>query len=178
MIDILQMAFGDAMPRAITALGGKYWVQDNSETPDTMQVSYEYPDFLGSWEHRCGNVDGFTSRLMGLQFHGSRGTLYVDRNGFDLTAEKGSDLKPEEAKVTAHPHPAHWANFIECVKSRKRPNSDIETCVRSTATTILGNLAYWQRMRADWEDARFTTVQGDLRPYLHREYRDPWKLEL
>ena len=43
MIDILQMAFGDPMPTRGSALGGKYWFQDDSETPDTMQATFEYP---------------------------------------------------------------------------------------------------------------------------------------
>src|SRR5690606_18092812 len=37
MLDIVQMAFGDPMPHGVVALGGKYWLKDDSETPDTMQ---------------------------------------------------------------------------------------------------------------------------------------------
>lgn len=55
MLDIVQMAFGDPMPRSVVALGGKYWLQDNSETPDTMQATYEYSGFLTTWEHRSNN---------------------------------------------------------------------------------------------------------------------------
>ena len=65
MIDILQMAFGEAMPKAVTALGGNLWFKDNRETPDTMQVTYEYPGFTGSWEHRCNNADAGTCTAHG-----------------------------------------------------------------------------------------------------------------
>jgi predicted dehydrogenase len=41
MIDILHMAFDEPMPKAVTALGGKFWFKDNRETPDTLQVAYE-----------------------------------------------------------------------------------------------------------------------------------------
>ena len=78
---------------------------------------------------------------MGINFHGSRGTLYVDRAVIRLTPEKGSDLEPFEMKRVADPHPLHWANFLDCVRTRKKPNSDIETCVRSSVTSILGNLS-------------------------------------
>ena len=44
-LDIVQMAFDEAMPAAITAMGGKLWFKDNRETPDTLQVTYEYPGF-------------------------------------------------------------------------------------------------------------------------------------
>lgn len=178
MLDALQMIFDEAMPGGVTAMGGKYWVTDNSETPDTMQASFEYPGFLGCWEHRCGNVANFISRQMGLQIHGDQATLYVDRSGLSLTPEKGSSVQPESLQRETPPHPQHWVNFIECVKSRKRPNSEIETCVRSSATCILGNMAYQHKARIDWDDSRKTILQENLRPFLDRRYRAPWKLEV
>jgi hypothetical protein len=42
-----------------------------------------------------------------------------------VTPEKGSDLAPFEMKRVADPHPLHWANFVECVRTRNKPNSDI-----------------------------------------------------
>lgn len=178
MIDIVQMAFDEAMPKAITALGGKFWYQDDTETPDTLQVTYEYPGFLGSWEHRSNNTEATRSRLMGAMFHGTRGTLYVDRAGFKVTPEKGSGLEATEMNRVADPHPLHWGNFLDCVRTRKRPNSDIETCYRSSATCFLGNVALQTRLRLDWDDKQQTVLQEQARPFLRREYRDPWKLEV
>jgi len=178
MIDILQMAFDDPMPKAATALGGKFWFQDDRETPDTMQVTYEYPGFIGSWEHRCNNTDGTKARLMGVSFYGTRGTLYVDRELYKLTPEKGSDLAPAEMKRVTDPHPLHWTNFLECVKSRQRPNSDIEKCFRSSAACLLGNIAYRSHLRVDWDDQSKTIVQPEAQKYMRREYRSPWKLEV
>ena len=113
-----------------------------------MQVTYEYPGFMASWEHRSNNVAGNRDRQMGITFHGSRGTLYVDRSIMRLTPEERSDLPPIEMKRVADPHPLHWANFLDCVRSRQRPNSDIETCCRSSAACILGNLALRTRLAA------------------------------
>ena len=177
MLDIVQMAFGESMPKAITALGGKYWLKDNSETPDTLQVALDYGTFLGSWEHRTNNTEATKARLMGITFHGSNGTLYLDRALFRLTPEPGSGLPAQEMKREADPHPLHWANFIDCVRTRKRPNSDIETCVRSSETCVLGNSAYRAAMRLDWDDKGHSVRQSEAEKYLHREYRAPWKLE-
>lgn len=178
VIDILQMALDDQMPKAVTALGGKYWLQDDTETPDTMQAAFEYNGFLGSWEHRCNNTEGLTARLMGTTFHGTKGTVYVDRAVLKVTPEKGSDLEPIEMKRVADPHPLHWENFLECVRTRKKPNSEIETCFRSTATCLLGNLSLRAKMRLDWDEANQTIVQPEGRKYMNREYRAPWKLEV
>ena len=178
MLDIVQMAFGEAMPKAVTALGGKYWLKDNSETPDTMQVTFDYGNFLGSWEHRNNNTDGTKARLMGITFHGTEGMLYVDRNLYRITPEPGSTLQPREIKREANPHPLHWANFIDCMRTRKRPNSDIENCVRSSETCLLGNAAYRGATRLDWDSARQTVSQTSASKYLFRQYRLPWTLEI
>jgi hypothetical protein len=94
-----------------------------------------------------------------------------------VTTEEGSDLKPFEMKRVADPHPLHWVNFLDCVRTRKRPNSDIETCVKSSITSILGNLSIQAGMRLDWDQQAQTVKQAAARPLLHREYRSPWKLE-
>ncbi|MEW5979965.1 MAG: Gfo/Idh/MocA family oxidoreductase [Acidobacteriota bacterium] len=178
MIDILQMAFDEAMPKAATALGGKLWFQDNRETPDTLQVTYEYPGFVGSWEHRCNNFDRTLSRPMGVTFHGTRGTLYVDRSLYKVYPERGSDLQAGEMKRVSDPHPLHWTNFLECLKTRRQPNSDLEKCFRSSVTCLLGNMAYRNQSRVDWDDERKTVLQPHLQQALSREYRQPWKLEV
>ena len=177
MLDIVQMAFGEQMPVSATALGGKYWFQDDTETPDTMQVTYEYPGFLATWEHRSNNTEATKSRLMGATFHGSLGTLYVDRNLCRLTPEQGSGIPPFEMARVSDPHPLHWANFVDCVRTRKRPNSDIETCVRSSATSILGNVSLRSKLRLDWDEVNRTTKQADARKFFAPNARPEWAIK-
>jgi hypothetical protein len=81
-------------------------------------------------------------------------------------------------KRVADPHPQHWANFLECVRTRQKPNSEIETCVRSSAACILGNVAYRAKTRLDWDERAWTVAQRDARKFLRREPRAPWKLEV
>jgi|SRR5580658_4892395 hypothetical protein len=38
-LDIVQMAFDEAMPRSVAAMGGKLWFNRQPETPDTLQVN-------------------------------------------------------------------------------------------------------------------------------------------
>jgi len=177
MIDIAHMAFGDPMPSTVAACGGKLWLQDNSETPDTMMAIYHYPGFIASWEHRTNNMEN-ANRVMSVTFHGDKGTLYVDRSLFRLTPEKDSGLTAMEVKRGVDGHPAHWTNFLECVRTRKQPNSEIETCVRSTAACLLGNVSFRAGLRLDWDGQARTVRQPEARPLLRREYRAPWKLEI
>jgi predicted dehydrogenase len=178
MIDIVQMAFGEQMPLSIAALGGKFWFTDDTETPDTMQVVYEYPGFLSTWEHRSNNTETAKKGLMGITFHGTRGTMYVDRALCRLTPEKGMGLEPFEMARVTDPHPLHWANFVKCIRTREKPNSDIETCVRSSATSILGNVSLRSKLRLDWEETHHTVTQPEARPLLHPDSRAQWAVKL
>lgn len=173
-LDIVQMAFDEKMPTAIACVGGKFRLKDNRETPDTIHASYEYPGFCGTYENRNGNAQSMFGKNGGILFFGDKGTLFVDRSEYRVIPEKGSDLKEEAVKSSNNSNMAHWANFLECVRTRQRPVSDIEKCYRSTATCLLANIALRSRLRIDWDGE--TIKQSEARKYMTREYRKPWKL--
>jgi len=179
VLDVVHMAFNEPMPSAVTALGGKYWLTDNRETPDTLVVTFEYPEgFLATYENRLCNAEMPLGQGYGTMFHGTEATLYVNRSFYRIIPERGSKLQPEEVKQSNNANVAHWADFIECIRTRRRPISDIETCYRTTAACILGNVSLLARTRVDWDPQRQTTRQPEARKFLWREYRDPWKLEV
>ncbi|MFN7925346.1 MAG: Gfo/Idh/MocA family oxidoreductase [Bryobacteraceae bacterium] len=178
LLDIVQMAFNEVMPTSITALGGKYRLTDNRETPDTLQVTYEYPGFIATYENRYGNNNSMFDKGYGILFHGDKGTLFVDRSLYKLIPEKGSEVQETEVKSGNNANVAHWANFLDCVKTRQKPNSDIEYCQRSSTTCILGNVSLRSKMRLDWDAKRWTTVQSEPRKFLSREERKPWRLSV
>ena len=177
-LDIVQLAFNEQMPKAVTASGGKFYIKDNRETPDTLQVTYEYPGFLAVYENREANSQSMFDKSGGILFHGTRGTMFLDRQGFKIVPEKGSDLKAEEVKSSDSGNARHWANFLECIKTRQRPTSDIEKCFRSTSTCLLGNIALQTRLHLDWDDQQLTIAQPEGRARMSREERAPWKIEV
>ena len=184
LLDIVQMAFNETEPKTITGLGGKFYLQDNRETPDTLQVTYEYPNgMIATYENRETNSQSMFNHGYGILFHGTEGTLFVDRAGYQLVPEKGSALAAanataEEEKREDDALQNHWRNFLDCIKTRKHPASDIEIGHHSTTTAILGNMAYRSKLRLDWDAQRETTLQTEPRHMLKREYRKPWKLEV
>jgi len=175
-LDIVQWAFNEQMPESIAAMGGKLYLQDNRDTPDTLQVTYEYPGFIAVYENRENNSQSMFQKSGGVLFHGDKGTLYVDRSGYQVIPEKGSTLEASEMKSTSGGNREHWTNFLECVRTRQQPTSDIEKCQHSTTTCLLGNVALRSRMRVDFDAAKWTVAQSEAKKYLTREYRKPWKL--
>jgi predicted dehydrogenase len=179
LLDIVQMAFNETEPATIAALGGKYYLEDNRETPDTLEVTYEYSSgMIVTYETRETNAQSMFHHGYGILFHGTEGTLFVDRAGYQLVPEKDSPLEAVEEQKSNDALDAHWQNFFDCIKTRKRPVSDIEIGHHSTATAILGNVAYRSKLRLGWDADRETTLQPEARHLLKREYRKPWKLEV
>ena len=176
-LDIVQMANNEEVPSAVTALGSKYFMTDNRDTPDTLQVTYEYPSgWVATYENRKGNAQSMFGKPGGILFCGKNGTLYVDRSDYHIIGERGSSIKEETVKSSNNAHVDHWTNFLQCVRTRQKPNSDIETCQRSTTTCLLGNVALRSKLRLDWDAKRWTTTQAEARKWLSREERKPWKI--
>ncbi len=186
LLDIVQWAMDVDAPQAVTASGGKLFLKDNRETPDTLQVTYEYPGWIAMYENRELNANPLMGKSYGILFHGTEGTLFVDRNGYELIPEtrgRGTAAvnrtEPVSDKNSNNHGASHFANFVECVRSRKRPVCDIETGHRSTSTCLLGNVAYRSRQRIEWDaKAEKITNAADARKYLSREYRKPWRLHV
>ena len=102
----------------------------------------------------------------------------VNRGGYQvIPAEKGEpfvDKDPAKRELNEK----HWANFLECIKTRQKPIAEIETTVRTSIACILSNLAMRSNQTLDWDDAAKTVKQKDARKLLEYHYRAPWKLEV
>lgn len=185
LLDIVHWAMKVDGPTAITASGSKFFLKDNSDTPDTLQVTFEYPEFVCTYENRLINGNSMYDHGYGIEFHGSDGTLFVDRSGFKLYPEKRRVTGPEievtpamEMKEVDDGLHNHVGNMLECMKSRNRPASDIEIGHRTTSACLLGNVALRSKERILWDVANQRLVGGDpeARKLIGREYRPPWKL--
>jgi predicted dehydrogenase len=176
LLDIVQMAFNEQMPKSVVAFGEKFRLKDNRETPDTIIALYEYPGFLATYENRYGNGNTLMGRGYGITFHGDKGTMFVDRSLYQFTPEGRSSPETVTVKTGNNHGVAHWANFLECVRTRQKPAADVEICNRSTATCLLANVSLRSKMRVDWDETRWTVKQPEARKFLSREERKPWKI--
>ena len=186
LIDIVQWAMNVEAPLAVSAVGGKFDLTDNRETPDTILASYQYPDFVMTYENRVTNAQSMNGKGYGIEFYGTNATLFVDRAGFEIRPESrrsGDLLSPRTeglSGMAANDHPSHPRNFVDCVKSRKPPICDIEIGHRSSSTAILGNLAYRSGSTVQWDAKTETVTNGNRKAaeLVTRAYRAPWKLEV
>jgi predicted dehydrogenase len=184
LIDPMHQCFDEVMPLTVSAQGSKYYVEDNTDTPDTMLATFGYPKFLMSYESRTANplpMFGF-GESAGTTIHGTEATLFVNRAKCVLVPandkSKAQAVTFEKDKDMSQMNVPHWKNWIACIKSREKPTSEIETCVRSSTVCLLGNLAMRTKTFLDWDEKNWTVKQENVKPYLKARYRAPWKLEV
>jgi hypothetical protein len=140
-------------------------MQDDRETPDVMSVTYEYDNFIATYEgsnlnghgvggrtpgHRYYNARGESDQPNGIAFYGTKATVYAERIGWEVFPEPGSTVKRMWENVE-EPTKLHTVNFIDCVRSRKAPNADIEIGHRGTSVAILGNIAMKTDKKLHWD---------------------------
>jgi predicted dehydrogenase len=204
--DSMHQIMGVDAPLSVSASGGRYELKDGGETPDVIQVTYEYPGFVLSYEacdlnaHGAGGrtpgksyylTRGTEDRPHGEAFYGTSGTLFADRLGFEVSPE----LKPAQHLASPGPgSPAglrmarkegsgpdatslHVKDFIECVRSRKEPVGDVAIGHRATIVAHLGNIAYRTGRKIRWDAAKEEII-GDPQAseLLSRKARKPWDL--
>lgn len=177
-------------PTAVSASGGRFGLTDGAETPDVVQVTYDYPGFVLSYEAMMVNSQGTghhtpgrqyyqakgeTDRPHGEAYYGTSGTLIADRLGFEIFPEVkeasgpgavGRGEKPAGLRMARKEMqvldatPLHAKHFIECVRSRKPPIVDVEKGHRSSAVAHLGNIAFRTGRKIRWDPAKEQIV-GD-----------------
>jgi len=174
-IDIIHWALGVDAPRSVTAAGGTYVIHDNRETPDTLDALFEYNgvSVLGSMHH--GNARLIEGRDYGIAFYGSKATLVIDREGYEIWPEV--DPKSAVRSPGSNLDGTHARNFLDAVKSREKPFADLETSHRSSLPCLLANIAFRTGRKLRWDDKSERFIDDpDANHYLNREYRKPWVL--
>jgi len=113
----------------------------------------------------------------GITFVGTEGLISVDRGYILSVPDKILQTPLTDKDIHLYKATNHHDDFLECVKTRKRPIADVEIGARTATVCHLGNLAYWNRKTLKW-DPRAWSFVGDAgsNSWLLREARDPWKL--
>ena len=177
MIDIVQMAFGDPMPAASSRSAGKFWFRTTAKLPTRCRSRYQYPGFIGSWEHRSQQHRGGTNPPDGhhLPWHARHAVCRSRSHSCD--AGKGLAIsQPFEMKRVSDPHPLHWTNFLDCVRTRNnaRTATSRPACVRRSRPSSGISRCARKRASIGMPISRRCSSRSAAVP--RRQYRDPWEL--
>jgi predicted dehydrogenase len=181
-LDAAAQAQGDpplGLPTSICASGGKWYFDDMQEFPDSLQINYEYngkaPKLL-TYEMRIWapyNMDGEDE---GAMVYGDKGYIIIGNRRWRAYGPRHQLIK--QVLGDSHEKP-HVQNFVDCVKSRKKPYCDLET-VGHPASVLChaGNVSVrvGRKLFLDPKTEMFIDDQEANALRTRPEYRKPWLL--
>jgi predicted dehydrogenase len=200
-MDMMRWSMGIASPVSVTAVGGKYAVEDNRDIPDVLEVLWEFSGGHILNFSQC-DVNIAPGNLQGTEvlFRGTKGTMYVDPSRWEIVPEQLNDrpryprspidrvgeranrgerapvIEPRSMKGSQDTA-FHARNFLDCVKRRKRCNCDIEDGHISTSNTLIAKIALRTKSHLQWDGKaeRFTNNEA-ANKHLQYEYRQGYAL--
>ena len=145
-IDTVAWFADDPYPAEVVAMGDIYQWEDGRENPDTLSAVFKYPaGFQVNYTARQTNSYGGTKEVYlsnlgaldtgnwtlsgdggrsGVRPVGKNGQLleeaYVDDRGRNRTRGLSEPIEASEEGVH------HMKNWMDCIRSRQKPNADIE----------------------------------------------------
>jgi predicted dehydrogenase len=206
-LDIVDWVLGLDTLKSVSSVGGRFALTDNGETPDTQDALFVCDGWTAAFAMR--ECSAGPRPEYNLEFFGTKGTLGISRSGFAVTPDAevppanqvpgvkdghpvgGPRPVPVESKPprtaattdrtgsSAGQYRNHARDFLDCIKSRKAPVSDVTAGHRVAVACHLANLSLRLGRSLRW-DAKAETIPGDAEEakYLVRPYRSPWDKEL
>jgi predicted dehydrogenase len=173
-LDICRWGLGVDYPRRVTAGGGKYFFDDDQETPDTHVVTYDFGDRTIVWEGRNWHHSGFDGSTFGIAFDGDRGSILIHSNGYRVLDPAGKELVSVNKGFEGHD--PHLRNFLAGIRKGDRLNAEIDEGHKSTLLCHLGNIAYRSGHVLTLDPAN-GHIQNDsaAEALWSREYRPGWE---
>jgi predicted dehydrogenase len=184
-VDVCRWALDASFPSSVSATGGRYAFTDDWQYYDTLEVNWKYPDKMITWEGLCCNPMGRFGRDRGSEIRGTKGSVIVDRDGYEVYDEKGK--KSDEFRVNKEKTSsadtvgadnmtdAHFANFIAAIQTGEKLHSPIEQGYVAVTMLQLANYA-WETNRTLKLDPANGHIIGDpeAEKMTRRVYEKGW----
>ncbi len=182
IVDLVHWSMELDGPETVTATGGRYVLDDNAETPDTLEVLYHYAQGNGGkgfdmiWSQTDANSHGFEGRGLGIEFQGTEGTLVADYGSFKIYPE--GNRKIELPPITLPRSVGHHREWLNAIKSRAETSCRFAYGHQLTTVGHLGNIALWTGEKLSWDKkAERVTNHVEANKHLTRlVYRKPWTI--
>ena len=206
-LDIVHWSLGADAPSAVSSAGGRFALQDNGETPDTQDALLEYGGWTASWSHReasrgtppptglefCGTKGSLTVSRKGFvvtpdpevspdaavpRFGGAHPVGGPARSADRVMGPARTEAIEDRTGDEYDQFRRHARDFLDAVRSRREPASDLESGHRVATACHLANLSLRLGRKLRW-DARREAILGDpeANTMLERPYRAPWDAE-
>jgi predicted dehydrogenase len=110
----------------------------------------------------------------GVLFVGDKGWIHVERFGL-LNCYPANLLDVEVSK--AHSVEANHRDWLDCIRTRRRPRADVEIGACSTVLSHLGCIAYWTGRALKWDPVKEEFLDDrEANALRARATREPWSV--
>lgn len=174
LADLVHWYLGAQAPASATA--SAQWVRvakpNPEQPPDTFAITWQYPNFVMTYSNTYMPEPGYPTDH-GVYFFGTVGTLHIARTGWAARPlpvrrragepETPPPFKAEETRFRyagEEANQGHTRDFLDCVKSRRRPITDVETGFYSTLPLLLGVLAVRHNRMFRWDGRKAVSVSA------------------
>jgi predicted dehydrogenase len=192
--DLTRMVMGDpGHPKSIYGWGGNHIWESGRETPEFQSVTFDFEKYTVTCE--SGNATNYMSKTPPeirldptrfpewktnadrIEIYGTLGVMYLGRTGggWQVFGPK-EEIVAQQGGIT--PDKEHQINFIECVRSRKQPNSILRQAHLSASLVHFANIAYRtgnKQLLFDPENEQFIDNE-DANKLLKGTYRANYSL--
>lgn len=184
-VDLSRWGLNVTFPTRVTSSGGRYYADDDWETPDTQMICWEFEGGKQiTWEGFSCNRLGAMGSGFGVSFHGDNGSIVIEgANDYRVYDKAGKEVlrvsgegPPSGVSWNLHREAIHAADFLNCIRNGGRPVSNIEEGHASTLLVQLGNIAQRAggKITCDPKTGRIQNNAEAVR-YWSREYEPGWE---
>ena len=179
IVDVAVWALDLKAPRSVDAVGGRFFLTDETETPDTLEAVLEYPNLLMTFSYRPTPITGFEHMgHIGCLFEGTEASLVTNYTTHEVwvKGKKAEDFPRPDPTIPDSP--GHSREFLDAIKARNLETTcNVRYGHRVTKAGLLANIAFRTGRRIHWNDEQERIV-GDREAsrYLRRSFRKDYKL--
>lgn len=191
VMDLARLALGDpGHPRSVYCSGGNIGFLSQKETPEFLNITYDYGDFAMTCESgsctrymtKEGNDVRYGTKWpywpqnsTRIEIYGTDRVMYLGRHGVGWQVME-TDGKIVDMDKGYFPDKFHQKNFIESIRSGKKPNGDVSQGHLSASLVHLADIAYRtgnKQLYFDAKTERFSN-NADANKLLKGNYRAPY----
>lgn len=175
---IADVVYWSIQPKGLKSISARGEKTDGiTDVAKWMDIDYEYDDLNIFWTSQPPNVPGAADRGIGAYFEGENGTLLCDYNSHEVRIGGELLLDLTKVPITLERSPGHQQNFVNAVKSRTQPESNLEYARKLTLPMHLGLISYQLGRTLKWNDKREKFVADrEATRLLSKEPRKQWDL--
>jgi len=173
--DVVYMSLQPKGLRSISARGEE--AKGLSDTPGWIDIDYKFDNLNLHWTTEPPNVPGAKGKSIGAYFEGEKGTLICDYSKSEITIDGETVNDLEHVAISIVSSPGNKQNFVDAVKSRTQPESNLAYAREMTLPMHLGLISWRLGETLHWNPEKEKFIgNSKANKLLRRKARKAWRL--